>query len=155
MSEVQEVIQIDLAGNGRLAPLATPMTRAYLESTMSGMLRYLGEETCRAHLLTLAKAPEELFHATVEQTQIMRADEALRAYADHVTRGGVTSPNDNSTYLDIAQVSRDIVILGVVDLYDGATVVAAIPTPVAVKICLSMLQRIQAAVDNEGVEVDQ
>ncbi len=153
MNETQEVIQIDLAGNGRLAPRETAMTRTYLESTMPGVLRYLGEDVCKAHLLTLAKAPAELFGATPETTQVMRVDEALTAYAGHAVRGRTLNPDDNSTFIDIVKVDKDIVILGVVDLYDGATVVAAIPVQTAVKMCLTMLQRIQAVVySGEGEE---
>jgi hypothetical protein len=129
-----------------LAALPTPMTRAYLESAMPAVLHHLGEDVCRTHLLTLAKAPGELFHATPEATQVMRVDEALTAYAGQSERGAAASVDVSTTYLDIVRVDPDLVILGVVDLYDGTTVIAALPTDTAAQFALTLLKRIQDVV---------
>lgn len=115
------------------------VSRLYLESLAAEVQKEFDAETLRQYLLILANAPKELFAEVPREQQAQRAVLLLRAY-----QGSRTVPHGD-VGLEIVDVTTESVLLSVMDLRDGAVVIAPLPLHKARQFALQLLMRIHQA----------
>ena len=117
------------------------VSRLYLESLAAEVQKEFDAETLRQYLSILAEAPDELFADVSREQQAQRAVLLLRGY-----QGSRTVPHGD-VGLEIVNVTTESVLLSVVDLRDGAVVIAPLPLHTARQFALQLLMRIHQASD--------
>jgi len=122
------------------------VSRLYLESLAGEVQKAFEPEMLRQYLHILAHAPDELFKEITLEQQAQRAVLLLRAY-----QGSRTVPHGD-VGLEIVDVNAESVLLNIVDLRDGAVVIAPLPLHVARQFALQLLMRIHQASDEPEEE---